>query len=67
MIVGGLLVLGLALSGGDSSSDGAANEATKTLNRGTAEVIVLAADATPYEIRYFCYRHCHNFSEAGHD
>jgi len=27
-----------------------ANEATKTLNRGTAEVIVLAADATPLEI-----------------
>jgi U4/U6 small nuclear ribonucleoprotein SNU13 len=27
-----------------------ANEATKTLNRGTAEVIVLAADAEPLEI-----------------
>merc|ERR1711964_294318 len=27
-----------------------ANEATKTLNRGTAEVIILAADAEPLEI-----------------
>jgi len=27
-----------------------ANEATKTLNRGTAEIIVLAADAEPLEI-----------------
>jgi len=27
-----------------------ANEATKTLNRGTAEVIILAADAQPLEI-----------------
>ena len=27
-----------------------ANEATKTLNRGIAELIVMAADATPLEI-----------------
>jgi U4/U6 small nuclear ribonucleoprotein SNU13 len=27
-----------------------ANEATKTLNRGTAEVVILAADAEPLEI-----------------
>lgn len=27
-----------------------ANEATKTLNRGTAEIIILAADAEPLEI-----------------
>ena len=27
-----------------------ANEATKTLNRGTAEIIILAADAQPLEI-----------------
>lgn len=27
-----------------------ANEATKTLNRGTAELVILAADAEPLEI-----------------
>ena len=32
-----------------------ANEATKTLNRGIAEFVVMAADAEPLEVRNFFY------------